>query len=133
MSKLKTLFAFAIINIALSFTVQANAQTPQRIQFAKGKNSATLSGLTGRYGANYILRAKSGQKIVLNLKSAAKVGVKVETVGRFGEMVLLQEDSVGIYEIGLEETGEYTILIGSGSHKPVRFTLTVTIVKLADV
>ncbi len=109
------------------------AQKPQRIQFEKGKSSAVVKASTGQYGITYVIRARSGQKLVLDLTPAAKVGIKVETNGRFGEMVLLREESGGRYEIGLEETGDYTIFIGSIGDKPVSFTLAVAIKKLADI
>jgi len=47
--------------------------------------------------------------------------------------VLLREENGGTYEVGLEETGEYTILIGSNNNRSTPFTLTVKITKLADV
>ena len=113
--------------------VEAKAQSPKRIQFAKGKASATVKGTTGTYGATYVVRAKSGQKLVLNLAPAQKVGIRIETDGRFGQMVLLCEERGGIYEVGLEESGDYTIFIGSTGNQPVSFTLTVKITNMTDI
>jgi hypothetical protein len=48
-------------------------------------------------------------------------------------MVLLREEKGGVYEIGLEESGDYTIFIGSNKNIPISFTLAVGIRKLADV
>ena len=63
-----------IINLAFILLVgtvfglaSVSAQTPRRIQFAKGKSSATVKGSTGKYGTTYVIRAKSGQKLVLML------------------------------------------------------------------
>jgi hypothetical protein len=70
---------------------------------------------------------------VLDLSPTTKVGIKVETNGTYGEMVLLREEKGGHFEVGLEESGDYTIFIGSINHKPVTFTLTVAITKLADI
>ena len=125
---LLTLFAIVFIS-ALGIA----AQKPQRIQFEKGKSSAVVKASTGQYGITYVIRARSGQKLVLDLTPATKVGIKVETIGRFGETVLLREESGGRYEVGLEETGDYTIFIGSIGNKPVSFTLAVAITKLADI
>lgn len=132
---MKKIMSLVLMLIALAFIygVQANAQTPQRIQFAKGKSSATVKGNTGSYGVTYVVRAKSGQKLVLNLTPTKQVGIKVETEGADGAMVLLREERGGTYEIGLEESGDYTIFIGSTNNKPVSFTLTVKITKLADI
>ena len=110
-----------------------SAQSPTRIQFAKGKSSAVVKGTTGEYGVTYVVRARSGQKIVLDLSPTTKVGIKVETNGRYGQSVLLREESGGHYEVGLEENGDYTIFVGSTNNKPINFTLTVKITKLADV
>ncbi len=122
------LAAFAFISSA-----RIDAQTPKRIQFAKGKNSVVVKGTTGGYGITYVLRAKSGQKLVLNLTPVSSVGIKVETIGTYGKMVLLREQSGGTYEVGLEESGDYTIFVGSLGRNPVSFTLTVKITKLTDI
>jgi hypothetical protein len=111
----------------------ANAQTPKRIQFAKGKNSAVVRGTTGKYGVYYVVRARSGQKLVLDLSPISKVGIKVEFDGTYGEMVLLREEKGGHYEIGLEESGDCTIFVGPINNLAVRFTLTVKKKKLADI
>jgi hypothetical protein len=132
MQKIMSL-ALMLITFVFICGVQAKAQTPIRIQFAKGKSSAVVKGTTGSYGVTYVVRARAGQKLVLNLTPTSKVGIKVETVGTYGEMVLLREEKGGTYEIGLEENGDYTIFIGSTGNKPVSFTLTVKITKLTDI
>ncbi len=121
------------IAIVIGLGSYAKAQEPTRIRFAKGKTTAVIKAMTGPYGTTYVLRAKSGQKLVLKLTPVSTLGIKVETVGRFGEMVLLRETSGGTYEVGLEVTGDYTIFIGPLGRNPVTFTLTVKIEKLADV
>ena len=82
---------------------------------------------------SYVVRAKSGQKLVLDLTPTKQVGIEVETGGETGQMVLLREEQGGSYEVGLEETGDYTIFIGSKNNQPVTFTLTVKITKLIDI
>lgn len=124
---------FILGAIAFINCIEINAQTPKRIQFAKGKSSVTVKGSTGSAGMTYVVRARSGQKLIVDLMPVSKVGIKVETVGRFGEMVLLREEGGGRYEIGLEETGDYTIFIGSIGDKPVSFTLAVAVKRLADI
>ena len=128
----KTIFYSACILISI-FASQAFGQDASRIQFAKGKNAATVQGSTGSYGKTYVVRARSGQKIVLTITPRTGVGVKVETNGSYGEQVLLREERGGTYEVGLEETGDYTIFLGSTNGKSAAFTLTVKIMKLADI
>ena len=111
----------------------AKAQTEKRIQFAKGKSSAVVKDTTGGFGIVYVVGAKSGQKLVLDLTPASKVGIRVEFDGLLGEMVLLREEKGGHYEIGLEESGDYRIFVGSINNLPIRFSLTVKISKLADI
>ena len=128
-----TILSLLLITFAAICEVQAKAQTSKRIQFAKGKSSAVMKAVTGSYGVSYIVRARSGQKLVLNLTPTSKVGIKVGTESADGEMVLLREERGGTYEVGLEESGDYTIFIGSTDNKPVSFTLTVKITNMTDI
>ncbi|MEP6925940.1 MAG: hypothetical protein ABI954_15840 [Pyrinomonadaceae bacterium] len=133
--KMKKITGLAAMLTAFMFIygVQATAQTSKRIQFAKGKTSAVVKATTGNYGANYVVKAGSGQKLVLTLTPTSGVGIKVATEGADGEMVLLREEKGGTYEVGLETSGDYTIFVGSTDNKSVPFTLTVKITKLADI
>lgn len=122
--------AFMVL-AALGITV--SGQSEIRIQFAKGRSSAVVKGSTGQNGTSYVIRAKQGQMLTLDVSPAAWVGIKVETNGRFGHSVLLREERGGRFEVGLEETGDYTIFIGSLNGKPVSFSMSVSIRKLADI
>ena len=124
---------FLFVAALIFWSADLSAQTPKRIEFAKGKSSATVQGTTGQTGATYMVRARSGQKLVLTLSPRSGVGIKVETIGRFGDMVLLREERGGTYEVGLEETGEYTIFVGTTSGKSAAFTLCVRIVRMTDI
>jgi hypothetical protein len=110
-----------------------NASAQTRIQFEKGKSSATVKASTGSGGVYYVVRAKSGQKMVVTLTPASNLGIKVETDGADGQQVLLREERGGTYEVGLEESGDYSIFVGSINHRSVAFTLTVKIVKMTDI
>ena len=129
---MKSLLTLLIVVILFAVVV-APAQDAKRIQFAKGKSSATVSGATGAYGNSYVVRARSGQKIVLKLTPATGVGIKLETVGSDGQQVLLREEKGGTYEVGLEESGDYTIFIGSTNGHSVNYSLTVSITKMTDI
>jgi hypothetical protein len=111
----------------------AVAQESTRIQFLKGKSSATVKGNTGTYGVSYVIRARSGQKLILRLSPNSSVGIKVEHDGTYGHEVMLREEGGGTFEVGLEESGDYTIFIGSTNHRPVAYALTVSTGKLADI
>ena len=124
---------FLILAAMAAIGAAANIQGQKRIEFVKGKSSAVVSGTTGRYGVYYVVYARSGHKLVLDLSPAVALGIKVEFDGTYGKTVLLREQKGGHYEIGLEESGDYTILIGSINNKPARFRLAVKIKKLADI
>ena len=128
---MKRIFITLAIAILLSAVQAGTAQT--RIQFAKGKSSATVKGSTGEYGVTYAIRAKSGQKIVLTLTPRSGVGIKVETEGTDGQQVLLREETGGTHTVYLEEGGDFTIFVGSISGKSLPFTLTVAITKMTDI
>jgi hypothetical protein len=131
--KRKVIIFASLLFAVMTALSSVSAQSPTRIQFAKGKSSAVVKGTTGEYGVTYVVRARSGQKIVLDLSPSSKIGIKVETNGRYGQSVLLREESGGHYEVGLEENGDYTIFVGSTTNRPINFTLTVKITKLADI
>ena len=128
----KFVISFSVVFILFG-AMSAFAQDAKRIQFAKGKSSATVSGATGAYGTSFLVRARSGQKIVLKLTPANGVGIKVETDGQDGQQVLLREEHGGTFVVGLEESGDYTIFIGSTNGRSANFSLTVSITKMTDI
>jgi hypothetical protein len=129
---MKRLIFIALIVTTLSASA-AFGQDEKRIEFAKGKSSATVKGNSGQNGVYYVVRAKQGQMLVLDVAPASKVGVKVESNGRDGHQILLREERGGHFEVGLEEAGDYTIFVGSLNGKPAPFTLTVKIRRLTDI
>ena len=122
-----------IVSIALFFFAATSAPAQTRIQFAKGKSSATIKGTTGEYGITYVVRARSGQKLNLKLDPSTGIGIKVEKDGSYGHEVLLREEAGGSFEVGLEESGDVTVFIGSASGRSKPFTLTITITRLTDI
>jgi len=132
---MKKMISFLMMVLTLAFfnPSNADAQSLKRIEFAKGRNSATVKGSTGSYGVTYVVRARSGQKLVLNLTPVNKVGIRVETNGSEGDEVLLREERGGSFVVGLEESGDYTIFVGSLDGRPVPFTLTVKIDRMTDI
>jgi opacity protein-like surface antigen len=130
---MKTRLILILIAILLPAAFSVSAQDAKRIQFAKGKSSATVSGATGAYGTSFVVRARSGQKITLKLTPTSGVGIKVETNGPDGQEVLLREEHGGTFVVGLDESGDYTIFIGSTGGKSVNFSLTVSITKMTDI
>lgn len=115
----------------MAFLCPGKAKAQTRIQFAKGRNSATVRGKTGSYGVYYVVRARAGQKISLDLSPVKNVGIEVENAR--GDDILLREESGGVYEVYLEEGGDITILVRTVSGKSVPYSLTVKITKISDI
>jgi hypothetical protein len=130
---MKKIISLFLLSATLIFSngLDANAQTVKRIQFAKGKSSATVRGITGSNGIYYNLRVKGGQKMALSLSPSAGVGIKVERDG--GAEVMLREERGGFYELYFEEGGEVSIFVGSTGARSVPFTLTVKITRMTDI
>ena len=68
----KLLILWAVVFVLFGIQ-KASAQTPKRIQFAKGKNSVMVKGVTGTSGVYFVVGAKSGQKLVLTLTPTSKI------------------------------------------------------------
>lgn len=67
---MKKIFLFSAIIVSL-FTFSVSAQTKVRVKFAKGTSSATVKGSVKGYKyIDYLVRAKSGQTMSVNLNSA---------------------------------------------------------------
>ena len=65
-----SLLAFVFIWLLL-FSVNISAQSKVRVRFAKGATSATLKGVVAGYKyIDYIIGAKSGQTMSVNLKAS---------------------------------------------------------------
>ena len=122
-----------VAGLVMAFAQPARAGAPSRIQFARGKSSALVKGSTGDSGATYVIRANGGQVLMLDLSPRAGVGIKISFEGPDGLAVLLKEERGGDYEVGLEETGDYTIFIGSTTGKPTSFAVSVKTRKMKDI
>ena len=129
---MKKIISLTLILFTLVFFSGNEANAQVRIRFAKGKNSATVSGKTGSYGELYVVRHRAGQKLALNLSpNSSKVGISVQNDA--GDEVLLREYRGGFYEIYLEDSGDARITIRTTNGKSVPFTLTVTITNISDI
>jgi hypothetical protein len=130
---MKKVISLFLLTVTLFFAngFEAKAQIGKRIQFAKGKSSATVKGTTEKYGSYYNLRVKGGQKLLLNLSPARGVGIRVERAD--GSELFLRQEHGGIHEVYFEEGGEISILLGSINGKSVPYTLTVKITRMTDI
>lgn len=67
----KSYFLLLMLTAFLAFASNVSAQTKVRVKFAKGATSAALKGtITGYKYIDYIVAAKSGQTMSVNLKTS---------------------------------------------------------------
>jgi hypothetical protein len=99
---------------------------PERIQFASGATSATVTGHVAAYGAQvYVLRALEGQTMTADLLSPA-TDVLLEIWGKDGTVLKRHVDGETSWAGTLTKTQDYFIKVVSfGS--AVNYTLTVSI------
>jgi hypothetical protein len=102
------------------------APAPQRIQFASGATSATVTGQVAAYGADvYVLRALGGQTMTADLLSPAS-DVLLEIWGQDGTVLKRHVDGETTWTGVLPSTQDYFVKVVSfGS--AVSYALTVTI------
>ena len=102
--------------IGVMFSTDSLAQT--RIRFARGRNSATVSG-TLRPGSSvrtYVLRAAAGQRLSATLSSGN--GKCDFTEGAYHDTQFSQD---------IEENGDVTFSLDNHGSRATNFTLTVSI------
>lgn len=130
---MKKLILVLTLFLAFGAVQNVSAQSEKRIRFAKGRTSATVSGVTGANGTYYILGARAGQKVTVTLTPRTGVGIKIEKNGPNGYEVLLDETRGGSYTIYLDAGGDFSIFLGSTDGRSKAFTMTVSITRMRDI
>lgn len=122
-SRLKILAAVIIIFVVNGFLF---AQTDEeRIKFARGKSSATVSNtLPAEQVRVYVLFVKKGQRIQVKVSSAnSKVDVDGANISA-GEF---EESGNKSFDVPIDATGDYRIYVRNTGKTAARFTLSVTV------
>jgi hypothetical protein len=103
-------------------SVQGGKAEPIRIQFQRGRNSATLNG-------EYAFNALKNQRLTLRLSAAPTNSVTVVARTPVGVDLPLHQDSSHISSVVLAENGEYELWVKrvTGTSGRSRYRLTVTI------
>lgn len=130
--KIKLTIVIAILFLsAANVFAQGGKAEPNRIKFAKGKSSATLTGtLSNGEEMEYVFGAKAGQKIALKVTAAPQ--------GRFFDFTLdgdgfdfqTELDSYFDYSFTAPETGDYLVSVRkrpTETTPKAKFFLTLTI------
>ncbi|HEX8249581.1 MAG TPA: hypothetical protein VF599_15495 [Pyrinomonadaceae bacterium] len=135
--KLKILFAVAVLLFCFAgvFAQNGGKAEPNRIEFAKGKSTASVSGrLKGDEQAEYVFSAREGQLIQVKITSVPK--------GKVASFRILNPDREATFYTKYEEnyeyafpapyTGDYVIWVSLQPEtkvKSAKYNLTLTITK----
>jgi hypothetical protein len=122
-----TTLAPVIVNPTATLATSGNANTPQRIRFASGATSATVTGsLTASESDQYILRALAGQTMSLNLRFTEGAAILV-VWGEDGNVLLSDHAEVSSFQQVLPTTQDYYIMVKGRPDGNTAYTMTVTI------
>jgi hypothetical protein len=124
---------FYILLVCLSFAVATNAQNggkaePNRIQFAAGATSTTLSGtLSNGQEMEYVFAATKGQTVSITNSTKSLFDFKVYNEEHFSEGDF---DSSASYSFEIPETGDYMFFVRKKqvkSPRTARFSMKLVI------
>jgi len=131
-TKLTIFVGILFLFVANAFAQGGGKAEPNRIKFAKGKLSATVSGtLSNNQEMEYIFGAKANQKITLKVVSLPKGNLFSFGVdGANGIELETEYDSYADYTFNAPETGDYLVTVVKRPTEKVpkaKFSLTLTI------
>jgi hypothetical protein len=126
---MKRLIPILILVIAVVAT--ASAQTKQRVRFARGETSATVSGTVRGYAyVDYVLGASAGQILDVHLDKNTS---SVFTIFKPGGGNLEGAAEMNEFSIALSSSGDYVIRVmmmraeARRSHSVSNYKLTISI------
>ena len=111
----------------LTVTIPATSTGMQRIEFASGSSSATVTGQLNASGSQqYVLRASAGQ--TLNVNTTFAEGMSILAVwGANGDVLLSDHAESSTFQGVLPATQDYYILLKGRPDGSTSYTMTVTI------
>src|SRR5262249_39615588 len=126
--------AMALV-IALNFAIprayaQGGKAEPLRIQFQRGRSSATIAGkLRGDQQAEYVAGAKKDQKLTINLYARPSGSITIKFKTPDGADMELKPNSKQQWSATMPGDGDYLLWVVRSSGKPGTsfYKLTVTI------
>jgi hypothetical protein len=102
----RKVFLFTVVFILLSASI-AVGQKPQRIRFAKGTHSGAVKGSVAGFAVkDYVVGAREGQTMTINLTSSKAYFVIYSINGRSNDMLETRE-----WSDVLNESGDYVIRV----------------------
>lgn len=111
MKKISALFGISILALLFLFSADSgNAQTKQRVRFARGESGANVSGSVKGYKyIDYIVGARKGQKmsVILTGSSSAEFAIMMPDGGNLGMDAVQVREWTG----ELPASGDYAIRV----------------------
>ncbi len=112
---------------AISSATFASPSGPQRIQFAPGSTSVTVSGQLAPSGSNqYILYAQAGQTMTIDLAFTQGQAILV-VWGADGNVLLSDHAEASHFQMNLPKTQDYNIQVKGSPTESTAFQMTVNI------
>lgn len=122
--KKSALKIFAAIILLASGSITFAQSNEDRIRFAAGKSSATVSNsLSAGAVRTFVLYVKKGQIISAKVVSAGRVDLDGANIsaGQF------EEPGNKSFNVRIDQTGDYQVYVRNRGKTATRFTLTVTV------
>ncbi len=111
----------------MTVSIPAISTGVERIEFASGSTSATVTGQLGASGSDqYILRAQAGQTLNINTTFAEGAGILV-VWGADGNVLLSDHAEVSTFQGVLPTTQDYYIMVKGQPDGNTSYTMTVNI------
>jgi hypothetical protein len=123
-------FVFLSCAAATGAAQHGGKAEPNRIEFKRGANSTTVSGVVrGDEEAEYVLSAKQGQRLTIKLTSVPAKSSVFQILGEDNETLGLEYDANFNYSGVLPKTGDYFINVKrpTTAKGTSRYRMTITI------
>jgi hypothetical protein len=117
-------------SLAAAHVVQAQCggkAEPSRIEFKRGTHSSTLKGkLRGDEQAEYVLGARKGQRVTVNVAALPANAIAFELLTPLGEAFELTSNG-NTWTGDLPETGDYMLYVRMAGTKTPRASYTLSL------
>jgi hypothetical protein len=127
----RTTIAAAVLVLAAPNAVLAGGKAePLRIEFKRGAYGAAISeSVRGDEEAEYVLAAREGQRLTINVTSVPDKSAVFKLLGEGNDTLELLEDAKLSYSGVLPRTGDYFITVkrSATAKATSRFRLAVTV------
>ena len=128
-----SLVGLALLAMAVTPVLAQDAIRKEQVQFKKGADSATIKGsIKGDETIDYVLSAKAGQSMVVNLKASNSSAYFNVLPPGSDEAIFIGSSAGSRFEGNLPADGEYTVRVylmrnAARRNETAKYTLTVKV------